>query len=140
MALKGFRSLTSARHLEYFKIPLSKKKYLCKQKCRELKTNKTHQKSHKQKNSTNISSSLPFLWRKFPLLLCHFFVTKPHQVSPTLAFRHTLLSYLVPAFQRPFPLFQQAALLLLWLLGTIHCSPESFYNFPAVLLKQKIQM
>lgn len=31
LALKGFKSLTSAWHLEYFKIPLSKKKYLCKQ-------------------------------------------------------------------------------------------------------------
>lgn len=73
MALEGFRSLTSARHLEYFKIPLSKKKYLCNQKCRELKTNKTHKKGHKQKNSKNTSSPLPFLsFREH--FLC-FFVT-----------------------------------------------------------------
>lgn len=41
MTLKGFKLLTSAWHLEYFKIPLSKKKYLCNQKCRELKTTQT---------------------------------------------------------------------------------------------------
>lgn len=49
-SLKGFRSLTSAWHLEYFKIPLSKKKYLCNQKCRELKpTNQNTPKTTKQK-------------------------------------------------------------------------------------------
>lgn len=46
MTLKGFKLLTSAWHLEYFKIPLSKKKYLCNQKCRELKITQTDTKKN----------------------------------------------------------------------------------------------
>lgn len=55
MTLKGFKLLTSAWHLEYFKIPLSKKKYLCNQKCRELKITQTDTKkkqSYKKKKKS----------------------------------------------------------------------------------------
>ena len=46
-------------------------------------------------------------------------------------------SYLVPAFQGPFPFFQQKSFLNWWLLGVIHLSPQSFHHFPAVLFQQK---
>lgn len=60
MTLKGFKLLTSAWHLEYFKIPLSKKKYLCNQKCRELKTTQTdNQKNPIIQKQTNKKKSLP---------------------------------------------------------------------------------
>lgn len=83
MALKGFGSLTSARHLEYFKIPLSKKKYLCNQKCGELKTNK--QTTPKTPNKTLPQSHPPFVWRTISLLLSNVFATKPHQVPLPMA-------------------------------------------------------
>lgn len=51
LALKGFKSLTSAWHLEYFKIPLSKKKYLCKQEMERIKEKKN--KSHEQPNNNH---------------------------------------------------------------------------------------
>lgn len=77
MTLKGFKLLTSAWHLEYFKIPLSKKKYLCNQKCRELKTTQTdNQKNpiiqNQKKKKAYHKNSHIFLWRTLSMLLIFF--------------------------------------------------------------------
>lgn len=78
MTLKGFKLLTSAWHLEYFKIPLSKKKYLCNQKCRELKITQTDTKkkqSYKKKKKAypkHSHHSHILLWRTLSMLLIFF--------------------------------------------------------------------
>lgn len=89
MVLKGFKSLTSAWHLEYFKIPLSKKKYLCNQKCRELKTTQRDNQPNKNQPNKNTQSqknphSHLLFWRTHFLLLFFFifiFAVTTHPVS-----------------------------------------------------------
>lgn len=65
LALKGFKSLTSAWHLEYFKIPLSKKKYLCKQEMKRVKRkNKNYKNSQKNPPKHTTSNTHTHLFRE----------------------------------------------------------------------------
>lgn len=146
LALKGFKSLTSAWHLEYFKIPLSKKKYLCKQEMKRVKRKRLHEQPKKPTKTHHLKHPHTFIQRTFfPALNSptpppsNNTLSMSHLHSTRHSYRHCFIFlYLVPALQRPFSFLQQAAFLFLWFLGTIHCTPESFYYFPAVLLKQKI--
>lgn len=65
LALKGFKSLTSAWHLEYFKIPLSKKKYLCKQEMKRVKRKRLHEQPKKPTKTHHLKHPHTFIQRTF---------------------------------------------------------------------------